>query len=876
MRRTIVAVACLSLFAASPSLMASAAPSSSTSADTAVAAASPDVSDARFQDRLAIGGLSEPTAVAFAPDGTAFVALKNGRIKSFDYDSTRRVFEPYVTSTDFADLSTNVMNYWDRGLTGITVDPNFPAQPYVYVNYTYDRDPRDKNSPPKVPKWGDGSQDYDDCPDPASIDGPVVGCIAMARVTRLTAERTAGSDGWTMVPGSERQLLADGCFQFGSHASGDVRIGPDGLLYASFGDGASFTTEDWGQVREPGGPDPCGDPLDEGGSLRAQDARTNGDPLGVDGAIVRMSRVPPPSGSATAVSMVAYGQRNPWRLNFRDGTSQLWSSDVGGGLHEEVNRITVANGMAAVNRGWPCYEGTSAGSARNPAWDALDKPICEQLYAAGPTAVQAPAFSYSHDPAGLPGAACQNTTSATSGVAFAPSSGNYPTGFKGAMYVGDYARGCLWRVALTSGEPDPAKVTPFVTDAGTPVALTAGPDGDLFYVDYGLDDQGTPTARAGAIHRVEYRPSNKAPVAAPVARNTSGTSNPLTVTFDGTGSRDPDGGTLTYAWDLDGDGAFGGVNDGTGATVQRPYSSPTGVWVTLRVTSGGLVDQRSIFVDIAPGNTPPTIQSVSPSATASWSVGQRIAFAATATDNEGTLPDSAYTWQVSIRHCPGGGTGCHTHPLQTFAGTRSGSVEAPDHEWISTLILKATVTDSAGLTDTRTVELQPQASLVRVQSSPTGVPMTIAGSDRTTPHQQTFIAGSAFQVVAPEAPVLGGVRWLFTGWSDGGARSHTVVAGGQTLNASYRPENPDQVRSTLNVTTRRSGLKVRVDGRDRKAPFTRAYSWGTTVQLVAPKRQVRKGTSYRFVRWSDGKGRKHAVVLTGEPITVKAIYKRQR
>ena len=874
MRRTIVAVACLSLLAAaSPSLMASAAPSTSAVAPAAAAAAEVP---AGFQDRLAIGGVTEPTAVAFAPDGTAFVALKNGRIKSFDYDGTNRVFEPYVTSTDFADLATNVMNYWDRGLTGIAVDPLFgtAGHNFVYVNYTYNRDPRD--NPPVVPKWGDPAVDYDDCPDPASVDPQAVGCIAMARVSRLTAERQAGSDGWTMVPGSEKQLLADGCFQFPSHASGDVRIGPDGFLYASFGDGASFTTEDWGQVRDGNGNDPCGDPLDEGGSLRAQDARTNGDPLGADGAILRMNPVDgrAPDGTTNNSSrMVAYGQRNPWRFSFRDGTNQLWSSDVGGGRHEEVNRITVTSGTAAVNRGWPCYEGTSAASTVNPAWDALDKPICEQLYAAGPAAVQAPAFSYSHDPAALPGASCQNSTSATSGVAFAPSSGNYPAGFKGAMYVSDYARGCLWRVALTGGEPDATKVTPFVTSAGTPVALTAGPDGDLFYVDYGLDDQGTPTARAGAIHRVEYRPSNKAPVAVPVARNTSGTSNPLTVTFDGTGSRDPDGGTLTYAWDLDGDGAF---DDGTGATMQRSYTSATGVWVSLRVTSGGLVDQRSIFVDIAPGNTPPTIGSVTPSDNALWSVGQRIAFAATATDNEGTLPDSAYTWQVSIRHCPGGGSGCHTHPLQSYAAARTGSFEAPDHEWISTLILRVTVTDSAGLTATRTVELQPQASLVRVQSSPTGVPMTIAGSDRTTPYQQTFIAGSAVQVVAPEAPVLGGVRWLFSGWSDGGARSHTVVASGQTLSASYRPENPDQVRSTLTVTTRRTGLKVRVDGRDRKAPFTRAYSWGTTVQLVAPKRQVRKGTSYRFVRWSDGKGRKHAVVLTGEPITVKAIYKRQR
>ena len=37
-----------------------------------------------FQDREAIPGLSEPTGVAFAPDGTAVVAPKSGEIKSFE------------------------------------------------------------------------------------------------------------------------------------------------------------------------------------------------------------------------------------------------------------------------------------------------------------------------------------------------------------------------------------------------------------------------------------------------------------------------------------------------------------------------------------------------------------------------------------------------------------------------------------------------------------------------------------------------------------------------------------------------------------------------------------------------------------------------
>ena len=152
-------------------------------------------------------------------------------------------------------------NYWDRGLTGIALDPQFgtAGHNFVYVNYTYNRDPRDAT--PVVPKWGVPGQQYDECPAPATTDPPRAGCVVMMRVTRLTAVKNAL--GWEMT-GPETQLLASGCFQFGSHASGDVAFGPDGKLYASAGEGASFDTMDYGQYANP-----CADPGDEGGSLRS-------------------------------------------------------------------------------------------------------------------------------------------------------------------------------------------------------------------------------------------------------------------------------------------------------------------------------------------------------------------------------------------------------------------------------------------------------------------------------------------------------------------------------------------------------------------------------------------------------------------------------
>jgi len=65
-----------------------------------------------FQETVVFSGLTQPTAVRFASDGRVFVAEKSGIIKLF----------PSLTSTTptvFADLRTNVHNFWDRGLLGL-------------------------------------------------------------------------------------------------------------------------------------------------------------------------------------------------------------------------------------------------------------------------------------------------------------------------------------------------------------------------------------------------------------------------------------------------------------------------------------------------------------------------------------------------------------------------------------------------------------------------------------------------------------------------------------------------------------------------------------------------------------------------------------
>ena len=85
-----------------------------------------------FQDSvMPQTGLTNPTAIQFASDGRVFVAQKDGRVFIYDdvNDSSRQLV---------VDLRVNVYNFWDRGLLGMALDPNYPASPYLYVLYTYD------------------------------------------------------------------------------------------------------------------------------------------------------------------------------------------------------------------------------------------------------------------------------------------------------------------------------------------------------------------------------------------------------------------------------------------------------------------------------------------------------------------------------------------------------------------------------------------------------------------------------------------------------------------------------------------------------------------------------------------------------------------
>jgi glucose/arabinose dehydrogenase len=139
---------------------------------------------AGFTDTEVVGtDLSSPTAMALAPDGRIFISEQGGSLRVVENDQL--LATPFVTVT--------VDSQGERGLLGVTFDPEFPTDPYVYVYYT--------------------------------VPNPLHN-----RVSRFTA------NGNMAAPNSEEVLLELNELDGAAHNGGALHFGSDGKLYIAVGE----------------------------------------------------------------------------------------------------------------------------------------------------------------------------------------------------------------------------------------------------------------------------------------------------------------------------------------------------------------------------------------------------------------------------------------------------------------------------------------------------------------------------------------------------------------------------------------------------------------------------------------------------------------
>jgi glucose/arabinose dehydrogenase len=670
-----------------------------------------------------LGDLDGPTAVQFVPgvSGQFFVAEKKGVVWKFDQPN-----DP--TPTQVIDLRAEADESGDRGLLGMALAPSFTSSGGdMYLLYTVDR--------PLNASWNDN------CTTPPG-DG---GCIAAARLIRVHVD----SMGHAGTP--DPLILGEWCQQYSSHSIGTVRFGTDGMLYVSAGEGASFTTQDWGDFGDANGDNvnPCGDPDNEGGALRAQDVRTDGDPAGLDGAVLRLD---PATGAAAPGNpfsasgdlnkrrVIAYGFRNPYRFTFRPGTNDIYLGDVGWNTWEEIDKVRTDSGVAA-NYGWPCFENTLRDELYN------ERPLCTSLQA---DQVTQPVFAYHHgtEEEVVPGDQCLGEAgSSISGITF-NSGANYPVEYDGALFFADYSRNCIWFMHKgANGDPAPSTVGLFARgprSTGGPVDLQVMPNGNIAYVFLGWQGD-------SQVREIRWN----GPRASLTASKTTGTF-PYDVHFDASGST---GQAITYKWDLDGDGSWDAGE--TADTADHHYDPPRrAVTVRVQVTdSHGVSAIASVRIA---GTNPPSGAKIAPTVPAGgWSVGDRLKFTGSSTDPDGD--PLSYTWTATILHCFVNG-GCHTHPYTSGTGT-SFTIFAPEHDWPSRLGI--TLQASDGILSTSTsIELPSRPARLTVRATPSPLKAMLGGV--TGPSvTKTLIAGAATTISAPNPQGLSGQTYRFGAWSDG-------------------------------------------------------------------------------------------------------------
>jgi cytochrome c len=231
--------------------------------------------------------LKDPMELAVAPDGRVFYAQRDGTIKMWKPD----------TKDTAVIANIKVFTGLEDGMIGLTLDPNFAKNHWIYVNHSLPETTRDAN-------------------------GKKQGVIRVSRFT-LAGER--------LDPASEKKVIdiptqREEC----CHVGGSLAFDKDGNLYIAIGDNTN-----------PGDSDGYS-PIDERPGYSPRDAQKSSANMNdLRGGISRIHLEPDgsytipkgnlfvPGTPGTRPEVYAKGTRNAFRISVDPRTSTLYWGDVG-------------------------------------------------------------------------------------------------------------------------------------------------------------------------------------------------------------------------------------------------------------------------------------------------------------------------------------------------------------------------------------------------------------------------------------------------------------------------------------------------------------------------------------------------------------------
>ncbi len=222
---------------------------------------------------------------------------------------------------------------------------------------------------------------------------------------------------------------------YSNHNGGNIAFGPDGYLYAGYGDGGSG-----------------GDPAGNGQNIDVLLGKMLR--IDVDGEFpYDIPADNPFAGGGGAPEVYAWGLRNPWRWFFDPANGELWAGDVGQNLWEEFDLI---------ERGG------------NYGWDVMEGLDCYPLSAdCDPAGLILPLAQYGRD--------AESKASITGGPVYR---GTSIPGLAGVPLFADVYSGTLYGLVADVKTGDRAMQT-LLLESGVPiVSFGQGHDGEVYAVAY--------------------------------------------------------------------------------------------------------------------------------------------------------------------------------------------------------------------------------------------------------------------------------------------------------------------------------------------------------------------------------------------------------
>ncbi|MGR3810878.1 ThuA domain-containing protein [Jiulongibacter sp. NS-SX5] len=552
----------------------------------------------RFTKVVLKDKLDEPVELAVLDDKRVLFVQRKGQVRLYN-DETKelKTIAELPVSLKYVDSEGNE-SVAEDGLLGLSKDPNFEKNQWVYMYYS-------------------------------SLKGSY---NVLSRFTMKGDELDLSSEIEMLKVETQREQCC--------HTGGSIDWDGNGNLFLSTGDNTNPHASDG---YSPSDERPGRSPWD------AQKSSANTNDL--RGKILRIT--PQPDGSytipegnlfakgqeKTRPEIFTMGHRNPYRIAVDKKTGALYWGDVGPDANEPnpdrgpAGTCEFGQAFTAGNYGWPHFVGDNSAYNRFDFVNnkSLEKWNWEMPMNTSPNntgliklpEAQAAMMWYTYSPSEefpLMGAGGCNPMSGPVYYTdmFEGAEGAFPEYYDGKHFIYEWMRG--WIMAVSFDENGKYKsMEPFMPSYkfSNPMDMEFASNGDLYMLEYG---SGWFSANDDArLIRIEYNGGNRKPQVV-MNKNQEGGAAPFKLQLSAEGTKDADGDELTYTWQIASDGSYATALKGETTEVTL---TELGIYdVTLTVDDGqGEVVTQSTQVSV--GNEPPVLSLQMPESNKTFFVPNR-------------------------------------------------------------------------------------------------------------------------------------------------------------------------------------------------------------------------------------------------------------